>query len=424
MSYKKTKLANHLRVVTHNMKERDSLALGLWIGSGGRHEEDRVKGIAHFLEHISFKGSQKYNCDEIKEKIEGIGGSLNAFTTEEQTCYYAKIPANHIAQTFDVLADMVFFPRIDAEDVEKERGVIIEEIKMYHDLPQYYVLELLDRLIWPDHPLGRSLAGTEASVSKISAKDLKDFHRQHYTAENVVISVSGKVKNPQILNLVKKKLSKIQRGTKDAFVKAENEQSQPKVNFYHKDTEQMHLALGMFGLPNHHPDRYALSLLNIIMGGNMSSRLFNEIREKRGLAYSISTSIRYLKDTGMFMVRAGVDNQKIVPAVELILKELKKIKTQGASSGEFTRAKDYYFGQVLLGLEDTLDHMLWIGESMMIYDHIRTMKEIIASIGKVTANDIRRMARTVLKEEKFNLALIGSLKDDQEKSLRSLMGIR
>ena len=177
-------------------------------------------------------------------------------------------------------------------------------------------------------------------------------------------------------------------------------------------------------MENSHPDRYALSLLNIILGGNMSSRLFNEIREKRGLAYSISTSVRYLNDTGMFQVRAGVDNQKIVPAVELILKELKKIKGQGVGSGEFTRAKEYYFGQVLLGLEDTLDQMLWIGESMLVYDHIRTMKEVIAAITKVKPDDIRRMAKTVLKEERFNLALIGALKEDQEKNLRSLMGVR
>ena len=419
--YRKTTLSHDLRVVTHDMKERESLSLGIWVGSGGRHEEDRVKGVAHFLEHIAFKGSRKYACDEIKEKIEGIGGSLNAFTTEEQTCYYAKIPAKHLEKTFDVLSDIVFFPLISSKDVEKERGVIIEEIKMYHDLPQYYVLELLDQLMWPNHPLGRNLAGTPETVSQISPQDLRAFHKQHYASRNVVISACGKVTHKQIVDLVKKKLHKVPPGQEIDFIKADNSQNKPRVNFYHKDTEQVHVALGMFGIEYRHPDRYALGLLNIILGGNMSSRLFNEIREKRGLAYSISTSVRYLHDTGMFMVRAGVDNQKIVPAVELILKELKKVKTHGVTTNEFIRAKDYYLGQVLLGLEDTLDHMLWMGESVLLFDHVRTLKELIALIQKVKKDDLQRMANFVLKEERFNLALIGSLKDEQEKYLRSLL---
>lgn len=405
------------------MKERESLSLGIWVGSGGRHEDDRVKGIAHFLEHIAFKGSRKYTCDEIKENIEGIGGSLNAFTTEEQTCYYARIPAKHLEKTFDVLADIVFYPSISAKDVDKEKGVIIEEIKMYHDLPQYYVLEILDKLMWPDHPLGKNLAGTVESVSQISPQDLRAFHHQHYTARNVVISACGKVNHKSVIDLVEKKLNKVHQGEESDFIKTNDRQAKPRVNLYRKDTEQMHVALGVFGLDNRHPDRYALALLNIILGGNMSSRLFNEIREKRGLAYSISSSVRYLHDTGMFMVRAGVDNQKIVPAIELILKELKKVKANGVTADEFTRAKDYYLGQVILGLEDTLDHMLWMGESMMIYNHIRTLKEIISFITKVKKDDLQRVAKAVLKEERYNLALIGALKDEQEKYLRSLINL-
>src|SRR3989338_4742148 len=191
--YKKTVLNNGVRIITHDIRDRDSIALGFWIGVGGRYEDDRIKGIAHFLEHVVFKGSKKYSGEEIKRRIEGIGGALNAFTSEEQTCFYAKIPAKHINQTFDVLADMVLHPKITAVDVGKEKTVIVEEIKMYHDLPQYFVLELLDGLIWPGHPLGKNLAGTAETVTRTAPKDLKVFHNQHYAPGNIVIAACGRL---------------------------------------------------------------------------------------------------------------------------------------------------------------------------------------------------------------------------------------
>lgn len=421
--YQKTRLSNGLRVVTKDMRERDSVAVGLWIGGGGRHEEDRVKGVAHFLEHIAFKGSAKYSCDEIKELIEGVGGALNAFTSEEQTCYYAKIPAQHISRTFDILADMVFFPDMARKDVVKERSVIVEEIKMYHDLPQYYVLDLLDGLVWPDHPLGKNLAGTPETVSAMTSEDLRQFHRRHYTMGNAVIAVCGKVRHKDFVALAERKVKKLAVSDGVAVIPANNAQEAPRVNFNRRETEQMHLALGMLGLENDHPDRYALNLLNIILGGNMSSRLFDEVREKRGLAYSISSSLKYLKDTGMFMIRAGVDNKKLVEAVDVILKELKKIRHSGVTEDEFKRSRDYYLGQILLGLEDTLDHMLWIGESVLMRDRIRTLDEIIKLVKKVKREDIRRVANGILRENRFNLAVVGPMDKSQDTALKDLMGI-
>ncbi|MBZ0165582.1 MAG: insulinase family protein, partial [Candidatus Omnitrophica bacterium] len=327
--YKIEKLKNGLRVITEEMQDRNSVSIGIWVGVGGRYEDQRVKGATHFLEHVVFKGSHKYGCEEIKEKIEGVGGALNAFTTEEQTCFYAKIPATHLNQAFDVLSDMVFFPRMRATDVTKEKTVIIEEIKMYHDLPQYFVLELLDGLLWPGHPLGGHLAGTIESVSGLSARDLNRFHRQYYLPANVVVSVCGKMEHAKLIKVIKKKLSGLEGHADWGYDRVSEKQFEPRVNFFRKDIEQMHLALGMPAYDENHPDRYVLGLLSIILGGNMSSRLFVQVREKKGLAYSIGSCHKTMHDVGVFMVRAGVDNLKLVEAVDVILKEFKKIKKNG-----------------------------------------------------------------------------------------------
>ncbi len=422
--YRKTVLKNDLRVVSHPVKDRESVAIGIWVGSGGRHENDQNKGAAHFLEHILFKGSQHYNCEEIKKKIEGVGGALNAFTSEEQTCYYAKVPARHVPRTLDILADMVFLPLLAQKDFEREKGVILEEIKMYHDLPQSYVLELLDELVWPNHPLGKNLAGTLETVGGMRVEDLREFHRGNYFPGNIVVAASGRLDHEELVERVFRKSAQFETSAPIDFVEAQNEQKNPQGKFYRKETEQMHLALGMLGFDYEHKDKYALGILNIILGGNMSSRLFDEVREKRGLAYSIGSSAKFLRDTGMFFVRAGVDNTKIVEALDVILKELKKIKRDGFSRDEFTRAKDYILGQLVLGLEDTLDHMFWIGESMICRNQVRTVQSVVKSVEKVKMEDILRVAHAVLKEEKFNLSLVGPLTESQERQLSGLVGVR
>jgi predicted Zn-dependent peptidase len=419
--YKKTELKNGLRVVTHEMKDRDSISIGFWVGAGGRYETDDIKGVAHFLEHLLFKGSKKYSCNDIKEKVEGVGGALNAFTSEEQTCYYAKIPAKHINQTFDVLADMVFFPTIKQKDVTSEKTVIIEEIKMYHDLPQYYVLDALEGLMWPNHPLGKGLAGTIETVSGLESKHLRDFHQKHYVPQNIVLSVCGNVKHKKIVDLVCKKLQTVKGIFDPSYEKSRLKQKKPQVAFCQRPIEQMHVALGFPGYDENHKDRYALSLLSVLLGGNMSSRLFVEIREKRGLAYSISSSSKTLHDTGMFVVRAGVDNKKLVGAIELVLKELKKVAKTKVSLSEFERARDYLLGQLLLGLEDTMDQMLWIGESVVSKNRTRTLKNIIKDFKKITPDDLLRVAKDVFKPSKANLAIVGPISAHQKRKINKLL---
>jgi predicted Zn-dependent peptidase len=417
--YQKTQLKNHITVVSQEFKDRESVAIGIWVGTGGRYEDDRVKGAAHFFEHMAFKGSRKYSCSEIKEKVEGVGGALNAFTAEEQTCFFAKVPRKHFSQTFDILADIVFFPNLDKKDMEKERGVILEEIKMYHDLPQFRVMELLDGLLWPGHPLGKSLAGTPESVGGMSVADLRDFHSKYYIPSNVVVSVCGRLSHKEVVALVSKKLGRAAEKKESRFVPAANDQTQPRVNFMRKDTEQMHAALGALSFPTNHDDLYVSGIMSVILGGNMSSRLFNEVREKRGLAYAISSGTKSLDDTGVFMIRAGVDNKKIVSSVEVILKELAKVRKNGVTQDEFKRAKDYFLGQFLLGLEDTLDNMLWIGETVISRDRVKSPENVVEAVNKIKLADIQRVANIILDPKRMNLAVVGPLSDGQQDDLRA-----
>ncbi len=416
-----TQLHNQIRIVTREFKDRESASIGVWLAVGGRYEGKDNKGVAHFLEHMAFKGSARYSCDEIKQLVEGVGGNLNAFTAEEETCYYAKVPASHLKVTFDILADISFFPQISPKSLEKERTVILEEIKMYHDLPQYYVGELLEELLWPGHPLGQSLVGTSTSVSGMSADDLRNFQKTHYVPANTVISACGSIKHEELVGLIGAKLGKLTAPLAPSCLPARRNQEKPAVHLYTKQTEQMHLALGYLAYETNHKDYYVLALLSIILGGNMSSRLFNELREKRGLAYSISSGMKNLNDTGSFMIRAGVDNSKIVKALELVLKVLAKLAAGDVKEDEFKRAQEYYLGQFLLGLEDTMDQMLWMGGVVISNDQVKSMEDAVKKIKAVTKADIKRVAAQILNPQRLNLAIVGPMSESQQKQLKALV---
>jgi predicted Zn-dependent peptidase len=397
------------------MPGRESLALGIWIKVGGRHETIQNKGISHFLEHIAFKGTKKYSCREIKESIEGIGGSLNGFTSEELTCYLVKIPADSLELTLNVLSDMVINPTLPNSEIEKEKTVILEEIKMYKDQPQSYVYELLDALLWPNQPIGLPIIGTFESVSRTTRQDLLLFKQQFYTPENIVVSAAGKVDFNKLTKLVTKIFSYKKEQKSSLFDKAKEKQDYPKLKIFHKDTEQTHLALGFHSFRRDHHLRHALGMLHIILGANMSSRLFNELREKRGLAYEIGTQVKRFQDTGAFMVHAGIDNHKVTETIKLILNELVKTKHKLLSTDEFKRAKEFYLGQLMLALEDTLEHMLWIGEYTATLDRTYYLEDIIKEVNRVTREDIRKVARQIFTPQKINLALIGPLKKMEER---------
>ncbi|MFN7170987.1 MAG: M16 family metallopeptidase [Candidatus Omnitrophota bacterium] len=420
MSYKKVELDNGLKIACLRMPNRESVSLGIWINAGGRYETEKLSGVSHFLEHLVFRGTKRRSARKIKEAIEGVGGMLNAFTAEEFTCYFVKIPAGYLELSLDVLSDIVLNARLDGEDLEKERKIILEEIKMYLDLPMHYVHELLNQLLWPKHPLGRFLCGTVESVSRIQREEIVAYRDSFYQPQHINVIACGAIDREKLVSLAKKYFSSLRRGERLSFNKVEIKQTKVQTNFMEKDTEQTHISLGVHGLSREHKDRYALALLHIILGANMSSRLFEEVREKRGLAYEIGTQLKRFYDTGAFVVHAGVDNQKVIQAIELILKELKKIKESLVSDNEFKRAKEFYLGQLMLTLEDTLDNMLWVGEMLTTLDRIYTFEDTVKQLEKITPQQIREVAKLLFKQERLKLALIGPLKDKEEEILKKL----
>ena len=418
--YKKTVLDNGVRVVTANMPQMKSVSFGIWFGAGGRFENKDNSGISHFLEHMCFKGSKRFSGREIKETIEGVGGSLNGFTSEELTCYLAKILNKHLEKSFEIMTDMALNPLVDKTELEKERYVILEEIRMYRDQPQSYVHELLDALLWPQHPLGMNLAGTFETVKKLTRNDLISFKDKFYSAENLVVTAAGDITHDRLAATVRKSLAKLPKSKKNEFIPFKSEPKKAH-NLFYKKTEQTHLTLGFGSLRRGHPDRHVVMLMHIILGANMSSRLFDELREKRGLAYEIGTQVKSLQETGAFIVHAGVDNKRTLEAIEVILSELSRIKKEKVSLSEFRRAKDFYLGQLTFGLEQTMEEMLYMGEQTISLDKVKTQEEIIRELNRVKIEDLMRVSGDIFTDKKINLALIGPVSDrDKRKIIKAL----
>jgi len=412
--YTRSKLGNGLRMISKSLSQAQSVSLGIWINTGGRYEEASQKGISHYLEHLLFKGSRKYSCRAIKESIEGIGGTLNGFTSEELTCYLVKIPSRYLIRALDILSDMVLNPSLKPADIAKERTVILEELKMYRDLPQNYVYELLDELLWPRQALGLPIIGSVESVNNINREILKNYQASHYTPANIVISAAGLLKHDLLVKKVSTIFSMQAMARLNTFTAVKESQEKPRLKIFNKDTEQTHMALGFHALKRDDPLRHAQALLHIILGANMSSRLFNEVREKRGLAYEIGTGIKRFADTGAFLVHAGIDNRKVQDCLGLIFQELSKVSKTIAGKDEFGRAKEFYSGQLSLALEDTLEYMLWMGESVACLDKAYTLEQIIKEVNKVNIEDIREVAAKIFNNQRINLALIGPLEKSEK----------
>jgi len=422
MNHEIMKLANGVRVVAAPMKERTSISIGIWVQVGARDEAPRISGISHFLEHLVFKGTSRRTAKQIKEAVEGVGGSLNAFTGEEYTCFLAKTTKRHFKEVFDVLSDMVLDASLSEEDIQKERAVVMEEIKMTQDQPSQYVEELLSEILWPEHALGRPIAGTLESVGNLTREDILGF-RNHFYAPNLIsVIAAGDISEDELLQAASPRFLS---GTKPRAEKAldlfRSSNLKPRVRLYSKATEQTHLALGIPAFEKEHPDQYVLDVLNILLGGNMSSRLFNEVREERGLAYEIGSSERQYHETGAFIVSAGVDNKKVKEALRVILSELIKTSEELVSPKELERAKEFYVGQLELGLESGMSRMLWIGENVLSLNRCKTLKEIVEQVDKITAPDLQRVAKMIFKSDSLHLAAIGPKIGEFEADLRKIL---
>jgi predicted Zn-dependent peptidase len=405
--YKINDTKNGLRTISCKMPGMESVAVGIWVGIGGRYEEKNLQGISHFVEHLLFKGTKKRNSEEISQAIEGLGGHINAYTSEEFTCYMVKIRGKHQGYALEVLLDMIGNSLFDKDEIEKERHVIMEESHMILDHPGHYIGELVHELMWPNHPLGRMLVGTDKTITSIKREDIIGFHKVNYAISNMLISIAGNVDEKRLLDDAKRYTSKLPLGEKPAAPSFMSEQNEANIKIIEKPTEQIHVCIGMHGVPREDPDRYTLKLLSIILGENMSSRLFQTVREKHGLCYEISTGLSYFKDTGGFVISSGVKPNHLDKYISLVIKELKKIKTDYVSSGELKRAKEFYEGQLVLGFEKTMTKMLWMGEFLMSTGKVPSKKEVLEDIRKVSVKDIIRLSERIFNGNNLNVAIIG-----------------
>ena len=406
------KLDNGLLVAAMPMNHMESVSIGIWIRAGGRYENELNSGISHLLEHLLFKGTIKRDMKKIKEAIEGRGGSFNGFTSEEFTCYLVKLLSKDADLGVDILSDMVLNPRLDEKEIEKEKSVIIEEINMYKDMPSHYVHEILAEMMWLGQPLGLPLAGTAKTVRAITRDDLLSHKNTFYNPRNMLAIGVGRTGEGEMASMARRHFPSGSGTEAPGFEPIKLAQKAPAVRVHTKETEQTHMALGFHSLDRSHPDRGILNIMNIILGANMSSRLFHIVRDEMALCYEISSSVRKYADCGALVVSAGVDHNKAAKSLEVISKELARIKTEPVSADELSRAKEYYRGQLLFALEDTMSHMLWLGEKVIAGEKDFEVKQILERMEKVRAEDIMRVAAGIFTNNNLNLSVISPLKDD------------
>lgn len=408
-------LDNGLRVTTEEMAHMRSASVTIWIGAGARYEDARVNGVSHFIEHMLFKGTPKRDSNlKISAAIEGVGGTINGFTNKETTCFLVKVPSESFGLGLDVLADMVLHSLFDPEAMERERGVVIEEIKMVRDRPDSWVHILLEEMIWPDQPLGRSVAGTEDVIRAITREQVMDYFESLYQPANMVVSVAGKVSAKEVREAVAGSLGARAGGKRGSLVPAKSALEGPLTKIERRDTKQANLALGLPAYERLHPRRYALEILNVILGWGMSSRLFQEVRVKRSLAYSVGSQYSAYLDTGIVRVYAGVDPSRGATAVSVILEQLARMRDEKVGDEELRKAKDFYKGALALRLEDTLNLALRNGEHMVLTGKIVPVEEVLSKVEAVTARDIAEVASDLFKKEKLRLAAVGPFEKEDE----------
>jgi len=412
--FRKITLKNGLRIITVPMRNTQTVTVLVLVGTGSKYETKELNGISHFLEHMYFKGTKRRPSTlAIAETLDRVGGIYNAFTGEEYTGYFAKVDANHFETALDWVSDIFLNSLLPEKEIQKEKGVIIEEINMYQDNPMTYVQVLWPQLLYGDQPAGWPIAGAKESVSNIERKELAYYMSNQYVVQNTVICVAGNIKGKLTIEKIKKYFSEIK--TTKSLLKplVIEKQTKPNLLIHHRETDQTHLCLGVRGYNIFHYQKYVLELLGIILGGMMSSRLFEEIRTKLGIAYYIHTAVSADTDAGYLVTQAGVDNNNIEKAITTILKEYQKISQIKISLKELKKAKDCVKGKTILELEPSDAQTLFYGLQEILEKTILTPEEIFKKIDKVTADDIIKVARDIFKPQKLNLALIGPFKEKE-----------
>jgi predicted Zn-dependent peptidase len=406
MIFTQERLDQGAQLAVAHMPHVESISVGFWLGVGARHESKRQNGIFHFLEHMLFKGTTKRTAREITEAVEGVGGYLNAFTAEEMTCYYARASAKHLPVVIDVLSDMLLRATFPAIEIERERGVIQEEIRMYEDQPSQLAQDLASGLLWPNNPLGRPLAGTSENIQRMRRRDLLNYRRKFYHSGNLCITVAGKTDLAEVRELLRPLLRQFPTGPRAAFRPVSHRQTAPRFEIIRKPIEQSQFVVGLRGVSRHDPRRSAFRLMSVILGENMSSRLFQNVCEKHGLAYSISSGANYYQETGSFFINAGVENSKTAQAIRLTLQTVRQLSRRAPSLRELRRAKEYAFGQIHLSLESTDNQMMWLGEGLLGHNRVINPDKLIRQIEAVTPDEVRAAAALLVHNERLNVAVV------------------
>jgi predicted Zn-dependent peptidase len=411
--YHKTTLDNGLRLATATMPHTRSVCISIFIGTGSRHEPDTEAGISHFIEHLLFKGTEKRpTAREISAAIEQVGGIINGGTDKELTVYWAKVPQQHFATALEILTDILLHPRLEPEAIEKERRVIIEEINMTRDIPSQQVNLLIDELLWPDHPLGRDIAGSRESVTAISRDELGDYLKRQYGPDNAVVAIAGNIKHQDMISAASRVLDGWVRQQPHLGYLAYQPGPTQRLRIEKREAEQAHLCLAVPGLPLLHPQRFTLDLLNVILGEGMSSRLFTEIRERLGLAYSIYSYVEHFFDSGSLNVYAGVEPKNLETATGAIREQLQQLK-EPVPEEELYRAKEFSKGRLQLRMEDSRNVSGWLGGQEILTGRILTPDQIISIIDAITTEELTELARELIDDSKLHLAVVGPVTEDE-----------
>ncbi|WP_027718236.1 M16 family metallopeptidase [Desulfovirgula thermocuniculi] len=407
--YQAVKLDNGVTILTESIPHVRSVVLGIWVNVGSRDESPAVAGVSHFIEHMMFKGTARRTAREIAEALDAVGGQLNAFTTKEYTCYYARVLDEHLDLAIDVLEDMLFHSRFAAEDIEREKNVIIEEIKMYEDAPDELVHDVFATTIWQGHSLGRPIIGTAEVIGRLTRQEILNYYRRHYCPQNMVVAVAGNIDPARVLEKLRAVFEPLQGEQADRRLVRPSPHRQ--VTCRVKDTEQVHLCVGTPGLPLSNERVYVFQVINTVLGGGISSRLFQEIREQRGLVYSVYSYHSSYHDAGLFCIYAGLSRQNVPAVLELISREIRDIRENGLKPAELKRAKDQLIGNLWLSLESVTTRMSRLAKSQLYLGEVVPPEEVVARIERITAEDVQGLAQEMLRPECFAAATVGPWDD-------------
>jgi len=417
--YQRTALDNGLSVLTSSMPHTRSVSMAIFVGAGSRYESDEIAGASHFLEHLLFKGTKRWpTARELSEEVEGVGGIMNASTDREMTVFWCKVARLHFRRALSVLVDMMLNPLLNPIEVEKEREVVLEELRMTNDYPTNRVDLLIDETLWPNQPMGRDVGGSLDSVRSITHEQILDYFRHQYAPGNAVVAVAGDVTHGETVDLLSEAFKEWAPQAPMSWYPVQDGQEAPRVRIEQRKTDQAHLCIGLPGLPLTHPDRYALGLMNVILGEGMSSRLFLELREKQSLAYDVHSSLNLFRDCGSLVIYCGVEPQKVKKTIGAILEQLNGLQSN-IPEAELEKARELSKGRMLLRMEDSRSVAMWMGAQETLTGKVRTVDEVVERMDTVTTRDIEQVAADLIREDKLNLAVVGPYRSDRR--FRSLL---